>query len=519
MIPDLSKTLVELKKYPGTLKGICRGIERETLRVKQDGSLTDTSHPTSLGSALTHQWITTDFAEALLELVTPRDDIDDINYLVRFLSDLHRYVAQELTQERMWPFSMPCIINDPNKIKLAEYGKSNIGRMKTLYRRGLKNRYGAMMQIIAGVHYNFSLPIAFWQKSLGKTNITTEDISSGYLTLIRNYYRFGWIIPYLFGASPAMHSSFLEGRKTNLCFETDGKEILWLPYATSLRLSNVGYNNKKNVLDFTYNSLEEYVDTLNNAINTPSDDYLKIGIRDKNNHLLQLNANVLQTENELYVPVRPKRFSNSANPGRDLLLQKGIEYIEIRSLDINPFSTIGINYDQIRFLDLFLIWCSLTNQSKMTKEELHSNRKNWNKISLEGRKPNLEIDLNGGKDKCTLLEIGKRIFNDLYYLAKILDTNEGDMQYQNVCNKFIKFFENPELTYSARILHRIKTEGFLTTAMMLAENHYSLLKNESLEILSQQDFLRQLKESIESQHKIEKNDCMEFERYLDSLYY
>lgn len=180
----------------------------------------------TLGSALTHKWITTDFAEALLEFITPVDG--DIEHMLTFMRDLHRYTARNMGDERMWPLSMPCYIAEGQDIELAQYGTSNTGRFKTLYREGLKNRYGALMQTISGVHYNFSLPMAFWQAKCGDISgaDAKEKISAGYFRVIRNYYRFGWVIPYLFGASPAICSSFLQGKPTSLPFENRVRYVL-----------------------------------------------------------------------------------------------------------------------------------------------------------------------------------------------------------------------------------------------------------------------------------------------------
>ena len=176
MIPDVSQALAWLEKHPQALKGIQRGLERETLRVNADGTLATTGHPEALGSALTHKWITTDFAEALLEFITPVDG--DIEHMLTFMRDLHRYTARNMGDERMWPLSMPCYIAEGQDIELAQYGTSNTGRFKTLYREGLKNRYGALMQTISGVHYNFSLPMAFWQAKCGDISRAISALSA-----------------------------------------------------------------------------------------------------------------------------------------------------------------------------------------------------------------------------------------------------------------------------------------------------------------------------------------------------
>ncbi|STQ78865.1 Glutamate--cysteine ligase [Hafnia alvei] len=143
------------------------------------------------------------------------------------------------------------------------------------------------------MHYNFSLPIDFWRAWAGVEDAESgkEQISAGYFRLIRNYYRFGWVIPYLFGASPAICSSFLNGRETNIPFERDG-HMLYLPYATSLRLSDLGYTNKsQNDLGITFNNLPDYVTALKKAIHTPSPEFAKLGVK-VDGHYRQLNANV-----------------------------------------------------------------------------------------------------------------------------------------------------------------------------------------------------------------------------------
>jgi len=515
VIPDVSKALSWLEAHPDALKGIGRGIERETLRVQPDGHLATTAHPESLGSALKHDWITTDFAETLLEFITPVDH--SIDHMLAFLRDVHRHVARELGEERMWPFSMPCLIEDADKITLAQYGKSNIGRMKTLYRQGLKNRYGALMQTISGIHYNFSLPLSFWQAWADVKDYESgkETISAGYLRLIRNYYRFGWIIPYLFGASPAICSSFLQGRESALPFDTDNKGTLWLPYATSLRLSDLGYTNKsQSSLGITFNSLEGYVSALKKAIKTPSEDFVKMSTRDADGNWLQLNTNVLQIENELYAPIRPKRVTRSGEAPSDALQRGGIEYIEVRSMDINPFSPIGVDENQVRFLDLFLIWCTLADAPEMSSDELQCSRQNWNRVVLEGRKPDLKIAVGCGEAEYSLVEVGKTLFADLRRVAEALDSNQGTTEYQQVCDELVASFDDPELTYSARILKAMKETGVTGTGIALAEQYQQLLVNEPLDVLKPEDFARQAQASVAAQQQLEASDTLDFETYL-----
>ncbi|MBD2816533.1 glutamate--cysteine ligase [Xenorhabdus sp. Flor] len=513
MIPDVSKALSWLEANPTVLDGICRGIERETLRVTPDGHLAMTKHPEPLGASLTHKWITTDFAESLLEFITPVDS--DIKRTLDFLKDLHRYTAKNLINEKTWPLSMPCFIDKEEDITLAQYGKSNIGRFKTLYREGLKNRYGALMQTISGVHYNFSLPISFWQAWLGVKDAESgrEQISDGYFKLIRNYYRFGWVILYLFGASPAICSSFLRGRDTALSFEQTEKGTCYLPYATSLRMSDLGYTNKsQSDLNITFNSLHTYVAGLKKAIHKPSAEFAALGLK-KEGKYLQLNTNVLQIENELYAPIRPKRVTREGESPSDALLRGGVEYIEVRSLDINPFTAIGVDETQLRFLDLFLIWCAVADSPEMSDEELDCCRKNWNKVILEGRRPNLDIGIGCGAKQQPLKIVGQELFADLERVAEVLDSCSGT-QYQSVCRELVGLFEDPSLTFSARVLNRMKTQGIVGFGLELANKYYLELVNEPYSILNDERFSAERDVSVERQRDLERQDSVSFEDYL-----
>ncbi|EOU9531576.1 glutamate--cysteine ligase [Cronobacter dublinensis] len=514
MIPDVSQALAWLTEHPEALKGIRRGLERETLRVTPQGELATTGHPESLGAALTHKWITTDFAEALLEFITPVDG--DIDHMLTVMRDIHRHTARALGDERMWPLSMPCYIKEGQDIELAQYGTSNIGRFKTLYRSGLKNRYGALMQTISGVHYNFSLPLAFWQAKCQVEHADSgkEAISAGYFRLIRNYYRFGWVIPYLFGASPAICSSFLQGKPTKLPFEKTDCGMYYLPYATSLRLSDLGYTNKsQSNLGITFNDLHSYVAGLKRAIKTPSEEYAKLGLK-KDGEYLQINTNILQIENELYAPIRPKRVTRDGESPSDALLRGGIEYIEVRSLDINPFSPIGVDENQVRFLDLFMVWCALADAPEMSSDELLCTRTNWNRVILEGRKPGLTLGIGCETAQFPLAKVGKDLFRDLRRVAQTLDGINGGQEYQQVCDRLVACFDDPELTYSARILRSMIENGIGGTGRELADRYRTMLRDEPLQALQEEDFRQEQAASLARQREIEAADTEPFDEWL-----
>lgn len=514
MIPDVSKALLKLKFYPNILSDISRGIEREALRLKMSGELSQLNHPDILGKSLTHPWITTDFSESLLEFVTPVSN--DVKYLLSFLKDLHRYVIKNLNNELLWSLSMPCCIDDQNKIKLAEYGISNIGKFKNLYRVGLKNRYGPLMQIISGVHYNFSFPQKFWSMLFNVKDFKNEKekISNAYLCLVRNYYRYGWIILYLFGCSPAVCSSFIKKRNINIHFEKNNKETYYLPYATSLRMSDIGYNsNFQKKIKITFNNLTDYIYSIKNAIKKKCPDFVRIGLFDKNKQYLQLNTNLLQIENELYIPIRPKRSLINNESQSDALLRGGIEYVEIRSLDINPFSSIGIDFTQVFFLDLFLIWCILIDAPEMDEKEFSFCKKNWDRIVLEGRKPKQIVLLNSGRSIKFLKDFGYVLFNDLIKIVNVLDL-ENNYQYYEIFNRLINMLDNPEYTYSGKILPDLLKNGFHKYGLDFSLSYFNQLSNENYEVIKNKDFLNTKIQSINKQLLIEQSDKINFKEYL-----
>ncbi|HMI76862.1 MAG TPA: glutamate--cysteine ligase [Buchnera sp. (in: enterobacteria)] len=495
-----------LKSNADVFKNISRGIERETLRINKNGNMSDKNHPYMLGSALTNKWITTDFSENLLEFVTPTNT--NIDYILSFLSDLHHYTITNIHNEHLWPFSFPNKIYTQESIRIAQYGISNIGQMKMLYRKGLKYRYGSLMNIISGIHYNFSLPIIFWKKWKGIKDIKSgkDIISSGYLQLIRNYHKFGWIIPYLFGASPAIHCSFLNNKTHNINFKKSKNGLLYLPWGTSLRLSSIGHKNyDSKEININFNHIYEYIQSLRYAINTPSKKFQKIGLKDSLGNKKQINDHYLQTESEFYTHIRPKQKTKKNESLLNALENRGIQYVEIRSLDINPFSAIGINKKQILLLDLFLIWCVLTDSPEMHTEDLIIYNKNWQRVLLEGRKPNQMIYTNNKNEEKKLIDISKKIFNSLYNIAEILDQYYHTHCYKKICKEFAIYLEHPELTYSAKILNKILKYGYTNTGLYFSKKYHTELKDKYINTVNYNIFLKEALKSHIKQQKLENN--------------
>lgn len=518
MTANFSKFFLFLKKHPEILNKFYRGVERETLRITSRGDLAKTVHPRFLGKPLTHPWITTDFSEISLEFITPVHT--NVEYMLSFLRDLHRHTIRNLNCELIWPLSIP-YIEKKDKIEVAKYGSSNLGRFKTLYREGLKNRYGSLMQMISGVHYNFSFSKKFWKKFLQLRNFKNEKekISDSYCHIIRNYYRFGWIILYLFGSSPVVCALLAETQDVNLPFKKTFKgESYYLPYATSLRMSDFGYKNKsQNNIKINFNSFRDYISSLKTLLNKPSIEFSKIGIYGKNGKYFQVNNNVLQIENELYTPIRPKSIVKNDESPSESLCNRGIEYLEIRVLDVNPFTSIGIDEFQIYFLDLFLIWCLLVDSSELSKTELEFCEINWNTVALEGRNLKKIIFLDSGKKTKTIKKIGLILFKDLFKISKIFGSI-GNNKYYYVCSELVKMFKNSALTYSGRSFLPMVNDGIKNYALKLANFYYEKLSVESYQVLKEKDFIYEKYNSIRKQYAIKRNDQVKFDTYLKKFY-
>lgn len=514
ILTDFNQKLELLAQQTDILKHLGRGVERETLRSSEEGALSSLPHPASLGSPLTNDLITTDFAESLLEFITPVNENTD--ELVAQLKDIHHFTQTKLGDEVLWPFSMPCFVGDEDDITLAQYGSSNSGRMRTLYREGLKRRYGSLMQIISGVHFNFSFPESFWDLYYGEQSQTDREAtkSAGYFGLIRNYYRFGWLIPFFFGASPSICGSFLKGRKSSLPFEYAGKS-LYLPYATSLRLSDLGYTNSaQSSLRIGFNSLDQYLEGVSRAIKTPSEDFSSLGVK-VDGEYRQLNSNILQIENELYAPIRPKRVAKRGEKPSEALARGGVEYIEVRSLDVNPFSPIGVTQQQIHFLDLFLTWAMLSDSDPMDNCELECWRDNWRKVVIEGRKPGLALKIGCHGESLTLQEWAHRVFDDLDKIANLMDDAWGGDRYREVCRELRTWIDSPELTLSGQLLEKVKAnQGTLTLGCELAKQHKQSNLQHQYAFYSEAHMESEVERSQQAQQNLEASDSVDFDSYL-----
>ena len=500
------------------LAGGLKGIEKESLRVDAQGYLAQTAHPDALGSALSNGYVTTDFSEALLEFITPA--FSSTWEAQQFLCDIHQFTYAALGEELLWTTSMPCRVPKDSEVPLARYGSSNVGQMKTIYRRGLGYRYGRHMQTIAGVHFNYSLAENFWpmyQDVLGDNSEADEFRSQNYLGLVRNFRRFGWLVLYLFGSSPAMCRSFAtESAAQMSAFNVD---TLYEPFGTSLRMSDLGYSNQnQSKMNISLNSLDEYVRDLSAAIETREPDYEKIGVK-VDGEYRQLNANRLQIENEYYSSVRPKRVAMSGERPTAALRRGGVEYVEIRSLDLSVDDPAGINQNTMRFIEAFLIYCLLEDSPPLCEDSLNETKHNQAMTAKQGRDPDFKLQRDG--ELVALKTWAGEILDKVMAIAECIDRQEGCSSYVDAVRMAQGLVANPDETPSARVLEKLRSENcsFFEFALSLAEGHrdyFSAIAPLSDEREAQ--FVREASESVARQKAIEAGDTISLDEYLETYF-
>ena len=516
-----AKRLAQLKSTSATklLAGSRIGLEKETLRVNPQGSISHTPHPQSLGAALTNPYITTDYSEALLELVTP--PCDSVEEAMVFLSNTQKFVFTQLEDEILWATSMPCVVAGETSIPIAQFGSSNAGMMKTVYRRGLGHRYGRVMQVIAGVHFNYSLPSEFWSayRKNEESHLDEQSfINDSYFSILRNLQRLGWLIPYLFGASPAVCKSFLGDAPTSL--QDFNENTYYEEYATSLRMGDIGYqNNKENEtgIKADYDNIEKYISSLKGAISTPCPDYEKIGI-EVDNEYRQLNANILQIENEYYSTVRPKQVPNGNEKPVDALNSRGVEYIELRSLDVNAFEPLGVSQSQLHFLEAFVLFCLLMDSPPI--EDLERDEIDQNELDTahRGREPGLTLQRHG--EKVVLKEWALEVVTKMQGICELLDEEVEGQPYQNALAEQAEAIRDPELTPSATMLKamRERNEGFYHFAHRMSVQHSDYFAGIEASPQSEALMIKTAQQSILRQQEIEADDELSFSEYLNDYF-
>ena len=483
---------------PEALPGMRRGLEKESLRAAPDGALALTPHPAALGSPLTHPHITTDFSESQPELVTGTHG--SVQACLDELRQIHQVVYAEMAalgDEMLWASSMPCKLPPDEMIPLGYYGTSNVGRAKSVYRMGLGHRYGRRMQTISGIHYNWSLPGAG---------------SEQYFGLIRNFRRHAFLLLYLFGASPVVCGTFVQGRQHAL--QPLGSRAMYLPHATSLRMGRLGYqSDAQSTLAVSYNGLEGYAASLQDALTRPWPAYEAIGIQAPSGDYNQLAVTLLQIENEFYGTIRPKRVIEPGERPLHALRARGVEYVEVRLMDLNPFLPVGIDEQTMRFLDVFLLHCLLSDSPPDSPAEIEALKRNQHLVAERGREPGLKLACGGME--VALTDWAAQVLGELPALARALDEALGGDGHQAAVQAAQQALYNPALLPSARVLAALPGYGDSYVAFMLDRSQQirSLMLAQPPDAALRQRFAEMAVQSRAQQHAIEVSDTLSFEQY------
>lgn len=481
------------------LKGIRRGIEKESLRAQPGGGLARTPHPAALGSALTHGHITTDYSESQLELITgvhtsPEDCIAELTRIHQFT---YRTLAA-LGDEMLWVGSMPCGLPPDENIPIGSYGSSNIARAKSVYRMGLGHRYGRRMQTISGIHYNWSMP-----------GLSNED----HFALIRNFRRHSFLLLTLFGASPAICDSFVAGREHPL--QRLSEHTLYQPHATSLRMGRLGYQSDAQArLAVSYNSLESYAASLHEALTQPYPPYEAIGIKNLGGEYNQLATTLLQIENEFYGTIRPKRVIRPGERPLHALRERGVEYVEVRCMDLDPFVPVGIAEQTLRFLDVFLLHCLLSESPPDTPEEIGALGRNQHRTAAFGREPGLKLERQGRE--VALVDWGWELLDQCAPIAVALDGVHGGNAYATALADARTGLGALDSLPSARVLATMKSDFASSyTAFIKAQSAATRTQLLALPWAPEQQaaFEREAAASIDERRAIEAADTVDFETW------
>lgn len=511
MTDTAANRLARLEANRSMLTQTLRGIEKEGLRVDEQGILARTPHPAGLGSALTNEHVTTDYSESLLELITGTHD--NVDALLAELADTHRHVYTVLDHELIWNQSMPATLPPEPEIPIAWYGTSNTGMLKHVYRRGLAERYGKTMQCIAGVHYNFSLPEALWSVLDTQPGSDQDRRSRGYIGLIRNFTRYSWLLMYLFGSAPALASGFLQGQDHAL--DKLGDHTLYLPYATSLRMSDLGYQNKaQSQLKLCYNDLDTFLGRLYGAVTQPWPDYQKIGTH-RDGEWIQLNTNVLQIENEYYSSIRPKRATGRCERPITALAERGVQYVEVRCLDIDPYSPVGIDATTARFVDAFLLFCTASDSPFFPANGYcQRSADNFSVVVKEGRKPGLTLDRDG--QTIGLAQWGHELLDQIAPYAALYDSAMGGTAYADALAAQRAKLDQPDTTPSARLLAELKDTGlsFHDYSLALSRKHADALRAQPLPADVATAYQQAAEASAAEQLRLEQSDTEDFDTYV-----
>ncbi len=437
------------------------GLEKENVRVNSNGDLSLAPHPKALGDKTTHPYITTDFSESQIEMITPPSkSIDEAYY---FMENLHDIVSLNIGDEYLWPQSIPPVLPEENKIPIARYDESEKGREAEEYREMLAKKYGKRKQLISGIHYNFSFDDDFLlelKRVIGDERPFKEYRDDIYMKISRNLLKYNWFLVYMFGASIGSHESYSKICNNKMIEGKDG--TYYFPYATSFRNGPCGYKNLKDYM-ISYKSVADYVEDIKSLV----------------------EVGEISSAKEYYSSVRLK-----STIGGDILKtlpESGVDYLELRFIDLNPFKKVGIERKTLYFLHLFLIYCMISEDRDYTEKLKKEDDYNTMIASSVGRQGETELLRCG--EKVNIVEWKLEIVDELEELIKLLVPRKEE--YKKSLEEIRKRIIDRSL--SERLAEEFDREGYLKFHMDRAKEYlkrskakeYNLKSYEDLELSSQ----------------------------------
>ncbi|WP_415348692.1 bifunctional glutamate--cysteine ligase GshA/glutathione synthetase GshB, partial [Clostridium perfringens] len=431
------------------------GLEKENVRVTERGNLALTPHPKAFGDREKNAYIKTDFSESQLEMVTPV--CNTLEEVYSFICNLNKVVSLEIMKngEFLWPQSNPPILPREEEIPIAKLSN----REDELYRENLSYKYGKKKQVISGIHYNFSFKEEFIEllyKELKVEKDFREFKDDIYLRMARNFQKYHWLLIYLTGASPVFHESYIEEIKEE--GEKLGEDSYYIKDDTSLRNSSYGYKNKKDYY-ISYNSIGEYASDIKNLV------------KDKE----------IQSIKEYYNPIRLK--SLGSEDMLESLLHKGIDYLEVRLLDLDPLSIQGVSKETLYLVHLFMIYTLLKENKEITYKDQEEFFKNHDMVALKGRNEEAVIYENGVP--VLLKDKGREILSEMGEIVEILFSNNEE--FKNVIKRALEKINNPHDTISEKLIKDIKEEGYINFHMRLAKKYLNNFKNKEFNLVGYED--------------------------------
>lgn len=494
---------------PELLTGNQLGLEREALRTTAAGQVATTPHPRAIGDKLSHPEITVDFSEGLLEFVSrPHQQLDA---LLDEMQSLHNFVARSLhADEMLWAMSMPPPACEQD-IQIADFGRSASGLMKQVYRQGLAARYGKIMQIISGVHFNFSVDprfIAEMQKASASALEEQDYRNQFYFRLIRGFDQHAWLLPYLFGASPIAARSSVAA------------ELHWLKpldeqyvhgeFATSLRMSDIGYQSPaQSELFISHKNIDAYVRELVLATRTPWPDYQKLGVR-RGDDWVQLSGNILQIENEYYSAIRPKQIADRGQRPACALKNRGVSYIEVRLLDVDPFDSLGISPDTANFMQVFMMACLAWGENDGGRQQ--QGKHNRGMAIRHGRDPKLQLMRHLGP--VSLRDWADECLDDCAVIAECLDQVDGDSRYSRAIRVQREKWSDTDKLPSQRVMNESAKEGYHSWASSLSRRYSHDFANAAMGQARLDELQATARQSLEQTAALEAEDSGDLSAYV-----